>query len=375
MSDDGTYVLFGIEFENKRLWDDALIEISAFSEKLVFNNEKEIIEHLLKIDIDEIHNFANLIIKTIKLRTTIKIKLDNIINSIYDYIYIKEISYFKDDTYATNSQYEMIYSESEEEREKRTERYTTNVQVGDSIISFKSKSIMHNDIENIMRDRCSILLGKLDYRTRGTDSSLSLEEKRKGILHTMSILDSEIKTNLRINNGEHKVITRIQEKMNNSRNRRNQKLERLISLMKTTKTNYILEDENGLFFYPFLANIVFAHYVTYSILENNKETIQALKELDYKINRTGKKTTDIICIKDDEMKKSLLFYDKFKINQIWGYLAAVYTRKYNIKFSEMRKLIKFFISDNPRGNTNTLKEEKTELPTPLTELNKFSKNI
>jgi len=240
-----------------------------------------------------------------------------------------------------------------------------------------TKDIYYEYIDYKIKDELTLLNQKLleeikNYKEYGTDESLSEEEKKQGILNTLLIVQKTISRN--IEKLEYEPLRITTEKMEHTTGvtGRNQKLEQLLRLLKKANANYVLKDNEDNFFYPFIANIFFTHYETYSVLKKYEEILPNLKELEYQKEKLG---INIFEKLNDEVERALVFSTNIRLDQIWRYTATVYAHKYNTAFKNMSKLIKFFIFEKPTTYNKSITEPIKDMPTPLIELDKFTKDI
>lgn len=393
------YALFGIPFKSEKLLHEALQEITislghddkdVYQEGQYYRDEYSILEEIYNMWGNELGvgigtSIAD-ITKIIKLRTDIELDVNVIRDRLFDMvekeekIQIEEGFYFDSDIidYFIDTSLEFgitAYQETDKEgdiyavvewynnNDELCKSYYTADDKRDEYIAYLVGNI--DDGLKIVKERANELLQ--DYKPVGTSDNFSQYQIKQGILNTVTIIKESIRER---NILEYKPLEVTTNKM--MKDGRNQYLERLPKLLKEAKVNYVLKDDSGRMFFPFIADMFFTHYVTQQALRKNEEIIKALKELEYQSEKLGVNT---VVKTNDDIEKALDFHKSIKINQIWNYVATVYANKYNVDYKDMAMLIKFFIYPKSTANTHSLKEPSKQLPKPLTDLDKFTKNI
>ena len=384
MSED-KYTLFGIPFQDKKLYKEAMQEIMQLTYPYGFYYADDIKEEMSELLIlEHLHGSFNPsdkylldyifnLIKVIRKKTNTTISDEFIIENIMKHFTQEIRDSFNADTHIQVDQfYKDIFPT--DEASDRFDSYMDSV--SRNYGKFSKEATVNPQLNMVIAEVSTGIKEKLklklkDYKPVGTDVRLSQEEKRRGVLNTIKILQEAIKDYLSVKKIEYQPFQNTIDKMTYT-DGRNQKLGRLIQLMKNANVNYVLKDDEGNFFYPFIANIFFTHYETKSILEKYEDTLKTLKVIEYEANKLG---TDIVDIINSEIKEALSFHKEIHKDQIWNYVSTVYAHRYNTAFNDMSKLIKFFIYDNPAGNNKSLRTPTHKIPKPLTELDKFTKNI
>ncbi|WP_415406975.1 hypothetical protein ACLHDG_00150 [Sulfurovum sp. CS9] len=395
------YTLFDVPFESEQLLYEALINITialgyddmdAMEEGQYFQDEIDIIDALYDIrggtGVSGMGGHIADISKAIKLKTKYTIDIGTIKNRIFDILEKRELDtteeqfifdqdildYLMDnadifgiinprqdtDIYGEER---VVFEKPRKNGEWMGDGWWTADEKRDVYIEHLTEEAQ-KDLE-YARESANELLK--DYKPVGTSENFSEYQIKQGILNTIDTLKASISDK---NILEYKPLKVTTEKM--LIEGRNQYLERLPKLLKEANVNYVLQDDNGRLFFPFIADMFFTHYVTQQVLKKNEAMIKALKELEYQSEKSG---VDITVKTNDEIEKALTFHKSVKINQVWNYVTTIYANKHNVDHKHMATLIKFFIYPKSKIYTHSLKEPSEKLPYPLTELDKFTKNI
>lgn len=392
-----TYTLFGIPFQNKVILENTLMEITialgapentVIEEKTYLENEIIIMECLYAMNdyLEYMDEDLEKIVKSINLNTGHYIRAEEIKNRIIHVLAEYETSLQEDnliiDDVIKHTQNNEILSfmwdeiiPSEDKKQIICKRYISGEKLNDEMILEVSDLIDDyivetvntslNTLTNNINDRLK------NYQNLDKNIQLSEEEIKKGTQNTIQItLDSientyKISDTKQLENLKKETFKILQDKINHKeKSGRNQHLVLLSTLLKKTNLKTTLKDDKGNIFFPFIADMLFAHYVINTLLKNNSDIFQTFKDMEDLYKKWGEKMP----IADQKRVAIYHFHKKVHIDQVWRYIATIYAYKYDIPFEDIRGLIKF-LKDKP------INGPLKNLPTTLVQLNKFTKDI
>lgn len=152
---------------------------------------------------------------------------------------------------------------------------------------------------------------------------------------------------------------------------RNQQFNSLLELMSNANVDYVIQDENGNYFYPFLLNIFYQALESKNIIVKYKDFVKTFKDLKYQANKLN---YDLPLYRDATTKKIINYAENIKEKQVWHYTMTLYAKQYNCEYLDMWKLIKFFIYEN-QNDHNNWKKPMEHIPSEIVEINKFSNEV
>jgi hypothetical protein len=163
----------------------------------------------------------------------------------------------------------------------------------------------------------------LGYSKKRTDDKLSLPEIQSVMNNTLDIVKKEL-PDLDVSH----LFSMINDPMNTTRP---QSLIWFIKHLRKAEVNYILEDDDGNKYYPYIVDLLLAPYLLEGELKKNKDGIQH-----------AIKAEDLLGVRlfNSDVSTMIEFYKQVKINQLKHYAVSIFSKVFKKAYDSLKTVAK-----------------------------------
>jgi hypothetical protein len=253
---------------------------------------------------------------------------------------------------------------------------------GEPILVTKMKKSLY-EIQTLFRDEYLSLMGDDDNTKRKIlialekdlyierDDGLNRKQKKAALCNTFRQVEKELGVKIEQNKNLSHLINKFCKKKYNERD---QLLDSFFKKLSKIDMNYVVVDQDGYYYYPYIANIIYYAEETIAQIRSLKVMKSKYVELKYEIVKNKELS---ISVKIEGEKELFLFSESLYEKQVWHYTASRFASYYFLSYEDVRNIVKMIRYDNHNNYSSAMQKKLPAIQgvSDIKPLNKFLINI